>query len=138
MLFQMVNCIPDGGIRTFDKPDDGVRLLKLAGWREGEGLNDSNYRRQQRRGLSLILCVYYHSLCMFMKLLHMYAKQKNLSFTGNITSIGDRVKKTLVSDSNKKIYRLRCIFLTRSCLNSKVFSFRFTFLNMASEVGKKC
>jgi hypothetical protein len=45
MTFQMVNCIPDGDLLTLDNPDDGVRLLKLAGWREK--LNDSNYRRQQ-------------------------------------------------------------------------------------------
>ncbi len=81
MLFQMVNCIPDGGLRTFDNPDDGVRLY--LNWPDG-GKDLTTQITGASRGLSLILCVYYRSLCMFklfMKLLHMYAKQKNQFFT---------------------------------------------------------
>ncbi len=56
--------------RIRDNPDDGVRLLKLAGWREGEGLNDSNYRRQQRAQPYFMRLLPLSVQYMFMKLLY--------------------------------------------------------------------
>ncbi len=73
---------------------------------------------------------------MFMKLLYMYAKKKNSFLLVEELLLVTELKKHLYLTRIKNIYRVRCIFLTRSCRNSKVISFQFTFINMSSEVGK--
>jgi hypothetical protein len=92
---------------------------------------------QQRRGLSLILCVYYHSLYIYVHeaSTHVRSAKKNVFLLVIELLLVTELKKHLYLTRIKR-YRLRCIYLTSSCLNSKVFSFQFTFLNMASEVGK--